>query len=392
LARRPAVDSDPVLAAEALIPELRRRAAATEAAGRLPDETLADLQGARLLDVLRPARFGGRQESATTAVKVLIALSRGDLSVGWVATIYTTNSGATSHIYLPEAAAEAFAHPTPRIASVVNARKLKTRWVDGGLYVEEGVWGFNSGVYHAQWDNLAAPLPDPVTGEVAPRMILVPTDQLEFKDDWKVMGMRATGSVTVRLADAFVPAHRISLLPAEAARRGGAVHGDPDFPMALLGSITLLATVVGGGLGALDLFIEGLKGRSILYTKYADQAEAPITHLQIAEASARLETAQLLLLKGAQMVDEVARAGQPATLLARAALRRDMCFAATLTREAVNILASAAGGSFIMESSALNRAWRDVNSAVQHAIVTPATGFEAYGRVRLGLDPENPSI
>lgn len=39
--------------------------------------------------------------------------------------------------------------------------------------------------------------------------VLVPITSVEIVDDWHVMGLRGTGSKTVRLKDVFVPDHRM---------------------------------------------------------------------------------------------------------------------------------------------------------------------------------------
>ena len=40
------------------------------------------------------------------------------------------------------------------VASVIMPRKVKTRTAKGGVTIEEGLWSFNSGIQHAQWDLL----------------------------------------------------------------------------------------------------------------------------------------------------------------------------------------------------------------------------------------------
>ena len=44
--------------------------------------------------------------------------------------------------------------------------------------------------------------------EVYHRMCLVPHGDYEIVDDWQVLGMRSTGSKSVRATDVFVPEHR----------------------------------------------------------------------------------------------------------------------------------------------------------------------------------------
>ena len=49
-------------------------------------------------------------------------------------------------------------------------------------------------------------------------------------------------------------------------------------------------TPVGTARGAMDAFLERLPGRGITYTNYTNKAEAPVTHLQLAEASMKIDS------------------------------------------------------------------------------------------------------
>ncbi len=387
-------------AARELVPALRQRSAATERAGRLPDVTLDDLHSRNLLTMLKPQRFGGQQVRFSTTLNVLMDLARGDASVAWVASVMNANNFVLSSSYAPETIAEVYENPRATITSVINARKFKARRVDGGVYVEEGLWGFNSGVYHSQWDSLFAPLTHPETGAPDIRTILVPTAQLEMLNDWDVMGLRATGSTTVRLRDTFVPDRRISraVFTAHASSEAQASNedakNDPLYRIspAMVGALSLLAVVLGAADGALDVFMEQLPGRRILYTRYDEQGHAAATHLQIAEASAKVDAAKALIHQDIEAIEAASEDGRELTLIERGRIRRDAAYAATLASEAVNILASASGGSFIATSNPMNRVWRDVHAGAQHAALTQATVFEAYGRICCGLNPENPTI
>jgi 3-hydroxy-9,10-secoandrosta-1,3,5(10)-triene-9,17-dione monooxygenase len=71
----------------------------------------------------------------------------------------------------------------------------------------------------------------------------------------------------------------------------------------------------------------------------------------------------------------------------RARIRLDTGFAIHLCYEAVDLLANAAGGSFAMENSPLNRIWRDLRTVSLNAFACPTTNLELYGRIMCGLEP-----
>src|ERR1043165_8656863 len=69
--------------AEALIPQLRDRAARTEELRRLPPETERDLHEAGLFRIWQPSRVGGAELDYVALVDCAALLARGDASVAW---------------------------------------------------------------------------------------------------------------------------------------------------------------------------------------------------------------------------------------------------------------------------------------------------------------------
>jgi alkylation response protein AidB-like acyl-CoA dehydrogenase len=57
----------------------------------------------------------------------------------------------------------------------------------------------------------------------------------------------------------------------------------------------------------------------------------------------------------------------------------------------VDAMYDAGGGSSIYDSSALQRRFRDVHAATQHAMVAPAT-FELAGRLLLGVPTDTAQL
>lgn len=67
-----------------------------------------------------------------------------------------------------------------------------------------GSWGFSSGCDHAGWAIVGS-----MTPEKGMNAALVPMSDIEIVDDWYTLGMRGTGSKTLKLKDVFVPEHRL---------------------------------------------------------------------------------------------------------------------------------------------------------------------------------------
>jgi len=138
-----AVHADLVTRAEALIPELRERAAAAEKLRRLPDESVAAVRKAGLFRVLQPRAFGGHQASLRAHIDVIAALARGCAATGWCAGVVHAHSWLMG-LFPRQALADTYgADPDTIIAAVISPRGTATR-VAGG-YRLNGFWAFCSG-------------------------------------------------------------------------------------------------------------------------------------------------------------------------------------------------------------------------------------------------------
>jgi alkylation response protein AidB-like acyl-CoA dehydrogenase len=259
----------------------------------------------------------------------------------------------------------------------------------GGV-VLNGKWGFISGALHSHWQEIIAVIPSP-DGPPEPIMALVPMEDLEIVDDWHTSGLCGSGSVTTVASDVFIPEQRVLSLGAVLHEQYASVL-NADLPMyraPLLGvaAASSVGTVIGLARAALEAFTERLPGRKITYTSYESQREAPVTHLQVAEASLKADEAEFHGLRTADLVDSKGLTGEPWTVAERARARADVGAVCQLGKQAVDILAGASGGSSIYRSVPIQRIARDVQAVNLHALMNPATAQELYGRVLCGLEP-----
>ena len=202
-----AVGYDEALArANALVPALRERAARGEAARQMLPETEADLHRTGLFRFAQPKRYGGMELDFVSFIDIPAELARGCPSTAW-----NVGNLGIHHwmlaLYDERAQDEVWgANPDALIASGIAFPQGRAKKVDGGFSVS-GHWNFSSGVDPSEWNMLAAQVydGDRVTGW---RMCLVHRSEYEIVDDWNVLGMRATGSKSVRAKDVFVPEYR----------------------------------------------------------------------------------------------------------------------------------------------------------------------------------------
>jgi len=151
--------------------------------------------------------------------------------------------------------------------------------------------------------------------------------------------------------------------------------------------VGLTPIAVGLARAMLELFLERSHGRPIATTTHMDTAAATRTHLLVAEAAQKIDAADLLLHRGAAMLDLLAATSTSPSVAARVKTRADFAYAAKLSMEAVQMLFQDAGASAIAEDSALSRVALDSHAIPIHSAFNPTTGLENYGSVLCGQMP-----
>lgn len=372
-----------VARAASLVPMLREAAPAAERARRVPADSLDALSEAGIFRMCAPRRYGGLEADFQTQCDALAEIARGCPSTSWVATIYSAMSWLAA-TFPDEVQDEIFDGGDPRISGVFSPTGTAVA-KDGG-YVVNGRWPFNTGCHGSRWTVLNV-VSDGGTG--MPTCMIVRSSELSIIDDWYASGMAATGSNTVVAKDVFVPAHRAQPLPSMLEGRYPARHTAPNpyfnYPLAAVLTVNAGGMPVGAARGALESFAERLPGRGITYTDYTNKMEAPITHLQIGEATLRTDSADAHVRLATAILDR--HPGGPMAMLPRVKARAHIAYATGLAREAVDLLFHASGASAAQSHVPIQRFQRDIQTLANHAIMHAPTGIELYGRVLCGLKP-----
>lgn len=382
-------------------PTLRDRALDAERAGRLSDETIADLHATGAFDIGSPAEFGGYEFSVRQQLDVVSEVSKWDGSCGWVvwggaSTNWIPAGSGTrvvEEVYAPEWVGPRVAGSSHFPGSRGRARRVQDGWVVSG-----GPWTFATGSLWAPYTNLGCFADD---GE-GPYLVAiqVPFDELRFLDDWHVAGMRGTGSVSVTLAqnEVFAPTHRgvdFREIAGGTLDSGlaGSLWKTPSLGWAFS---TMAGMSIGIAQGALVRFLERSAGRPIRGTTYKNQLEAPLTHLMLADVHAKIQSALLMARANADETDrlgELAAAGSPAEpdymqkFNARVLL--ETAYIAKWCAEAIEILQRNSGSTAIQESEPIQRAWRDARVISLHGALNLEALSENYGRLLAGAEAHN---
>jgi 3-hydroxy-9,10-secoandrosta-1,3,5(10)-triene-9,17-dione monooxygenase len=380
--------------ARKLVPALRERARAAESAREMSAETIADLHASGVLRTLQPKRWGGMELDYVAYVDFPLELSRGDASVGWNLANLQVHHWMLA-LYDERAQAEVWGeNPEALIASGIAFPQGQGRRAEGG-FVISGKWNFSSCSNVAEWDMLAVTVKE---GDKAVdyRMCLLHKSQYQVIDDWKVLGMRSTGSMTVAAKDVFVPEHRALSMT---TTRGGAgfpgakINKNPAYQVPtnpLLGH-GIGACAVGNAMAALELSVDAVKQRSTNYTG-AKMRDFQAVQLRIGAAGARIDAARLILRSDCIEAQKMAARGEVADALTKLSWKRNLAFAVNLSTEAVDLLHAMAGANGIYETTPLERLFRDAHSLAGHISFSFDAQASAWGLSALGGEVGNPTL
>ncbi|BCB89721.1 acyl-CoA dehydrogenase family protein [Phytohabitans suffuscus] len=378
--------------ASELVPLLREKALWMEENRRIHDDVIEAVTDAGILKMRVPVRYGGYESDMGTVLEVLAELGRGDGSTSWTAAVWSISTWMTG-LFPDEVQDEIFSTPDVRISGILSPGAMAIP-VDGG-FVVNGKWAFNTGAQQSTWNTNAAVTPTG-DGSFAPVMVAIPIADLQIVDDWHTSGLRGSGSITTIAKDVFVPAERVLQMgPVLQGQHQSRLNADAAIfkaPFMPTACATVSAPALGLAMAAKDAFLERLPGRKITYTSYENQAEAPITHLEVAEAITNIDEVGFHARRAADMIDAKGQAGESWSLEERARVRLDLGAACQRAKEAVDILNSASGGSSIHYDVPIQRIQRDVLALNLHAILHPNTNLELYGRIVCGLPSNTPYI
>jgi len=357
-----------IAASEKMIPDLVARAPADEQAGKVSRTTVDEIVRHGLLRVCQPKRYQGWEMPFGTLAQIVVNLARGDHSVGWIYGLYALH-GHHLAMFDDRAQRDVWGdHPDAIIASSYSPYG-KAVSAEGG-YRLSGSWPFASGCDHGDWFFVGGL----VDGDPAKfRTFLVPKQYVTIVDDWQVFGLKATGSKTITIKDAFVPAYRSLPFGPDTEDMefpGYAVNKEPRYraPYLVVFNRGVTAVSIGSLQGMIDAFIAYNRKKVSVITGKA-VAELPDALEAVGEAVTLVDQLKILALHDLDALERYAAERDrfdPATVNLfryRAQVAWQQCL------EAAQSLYELVGGGGLYETLPLARFYRNLIGAGNH----PAT-------------------
>lgn len=312
-----------------------------------------------------PEELGGRMTPLPEALEIFEQAAVMDGNLGWLVTIGSGGGMFTAYMQA-ETAREQFS-PVNAVVAGSGAPTGSARPADGG-YSVTGEWKYCSGSTYATLftANCRITGPSGEADEQSPiRSFIFRPDQVEIVPDWNAFGLRATDSHTIRVRDAFVPESHTFSLEEQLGYQEELIYRYPFLPFA---EVSFAAMT----LGLARHFLE--EAAALAERNQAGwEAAAPGRYHRVRERITRME--ERLAVERSRFYDAVRASWEE---LARDGSLPDSTqqLVGRLSKQAARTAAGCAGDLFgylgmsaIREDAAVNRIWRDLQTASQHGLL-----------------------
>lgn len=362
----------------ALAPLVASQREAMDRERRLTRPVFQAIAEAGLLRLWTPHAFGGWELSPPDFMAVVEAAAALDGSIGWV----VGNGGGMGRAggYLPEAVARPWFTRADTLVVATNGAVGEAVPVDGGYRVS-GRWPFASGIHHATLVAPACRVSDG-SGQGPTLLCYVPAEHAQIIDNWRVSGLRASGSCDYTLSNVFVPIEHTHDLVQPPATQPGLVY---RWPARSAFTTTVAVVPLGIARAALDTFAGELAARTRAGT-VAALRDRELIQSEIGRAETLHAAARALLLSAMNDMTTSLDAGGERLVRARVMYRSACTHAAESAIRVAEMVSAAAGAAAIWEEHPLERQIRDIHAAAKHVAMSP-NNYVLSGRICLGLEP-----
>ncbi|MDZ5601182.1 hypothetical protein SJI00_00065 [Pseudomonas sp. RP23018S] len=352
--------------------------------------------------LLQPKRYGGHALSLGDFYRVMIEISRGHPALGWSLTL-AAGHALTVASHWPQAVQdEVFAGDGQFIAPHRAFPGGHCSRVDGGYRIS-GVFAYCTGVTYST-HAIVTVMDGAGTPEARSLACLVPRSEFSILNDWggsEILGMRASGSNSIRLDDVFVPEQAVVPFAGFFANQdvsngtvGTRLHGNPLYLgyLMLPYHANLLAPVIGAARAALDEYQCLLKAQPHPLDPGHLRGEDPQYQRAFGQALAMTDAAEATLLYTCDQHQRLAlrwqQDGQPISVADNVRAWGTLQQAGRQACEAVELLFRTCGTSQARCDTRMLRYFSDVSMYRGH-VGAQWESFSTYvGRAELGLPLE----
>jgi 3-hydroxy-9,10-secoandrosta-1,3,5(10)-triene-9,17-dione monooxygenase len=363
--------------ARAMVPRLAERAAKAEAARRIPDETIAELQEAGLIRILQPKRWDGYEMEPGIFYDVLMTLAEGCMSTAWVYGVLGVHPWLMG-ILDDRAAQEVWGKDRSVLMSSSLMPTGKAVPVEGGFRFS-GRWQYSSGCEHCTWVLLGGAINADPSIPANRCIFLLPRKDYEIIDTWHVAGLKATGSHDIVVKDAFVPDYRMNRMVEnfECRGPGQALNPSPLYRLPM-GQI-FFHGVATGAIGALQGMLDAAlkQGAARVSFSGVKTASDPVAQLACAEAAASIDEMKITMHRNWRNLASYAERSEKPPLAERVHYKFQSAWAVERCAQLAVRIFKISGAGAVYADRPFGRFLADINAARQHI----SNQSDYYGRV-----------
>lgn len=372
-----------------ILPQIAANAEQAEQLRQVPEENIKLLKSIGLHRAFQPKVFGGLEMSLPDFANCIVMIAGACAGTAWAFSLLCTHSHQIA-LFSKQIQDEIWLSNPDVTASSSIAPFGKVQEVEGGIILN-GEYGWSSGCDHAEYAIVGFNRFD-AEGNKVYSFGIVPLQDYEIVDNWFAQAIKSSGSKQLKLSNVFIPEYRISkakdMMEGKSAGFGlypdSKIYYSPYRPYFASG---FSAVSLGVAERMVEAFKEKQRNRVRAYTGVSVGLATPAL-MRIAESTHQVAAARALLEKtweDHKVHGENHLYPNKETL---AFWRTNQAYAVKMCIEAVDRLMAGAGATSWLDSSELQRLFRDSHMTGAHAYTDYDVCAQILGRELMGMDPD----
>ncbi len=374
---------------QGILPQIAANAAKAEALRMMPGENVDLLKGIGLHRAFLPRAYGGLEMPLTEFTDCVAALAGACCSTAWAFSLLCTHNHQLA-MFDKQCQDDIWGENPDATASSSIAPIGKYEETDGGI-IFNGDMTWSSGCDHAEWAIVGFNRIDAENNKVY-CFAAIPSQDYEIIDDWYSIGVKGSGTKTLKIRDTFVPEHRISIAKEmmEGRSKGAGLYPESKIfntPYRPYFASGFAAMALGTAERMLAIYQEYNQRRVRAYTGAAVKVSIPAL-TRLAESTHQVKAARTFL---EATWNDHRQHGERKQYPSRETLvywRTNQAYAVKMCNEATDRLWKGLGASNWMENREAQRVWRDNQICAAHAYTDYDVCAQILGRELMGLDPD----
>ncbi|NBJ68176.1 MULTISPECIES: acyl-CoA dehydrogenase [Clostridia] len=338
---------------------IRNEVKNSEQTKAISEKLLTFIIDKQLFKLFLPQTLGGAMLPLSEAIRTFQHCSYIDGTFGWLVTI-----GSGGGMFAPnftEQAAKVFYTPKDAVIAGSGFPAGIAKEVEGG-YIVNGEWHYCSGSQYATI--FTATAKTNAENDTKLLSFIFKPEQVEVIEDWNAMGLKGTSSHTIRITDQFAPTYRTFSIFKKQYQLEEPIY---DFPFIPFSQASFTAIVLGIG----ERYMEETKATFQEKSSVWQTDRLTFSTYVLKTEAEKMNQAKAVFY---QQLDSLWKQHTDKNTITE---RQQEAFSTCCKNTVSTVLKGAdklfrlIGMQAVKETSTINRIWRDLHTASQHAFLMP---------------------